>query len=297
MSIDAGNPNPGFEEWLSRHLGLTLDELRQHRYWRRFLDPLPVGGVPKTHPGARRFTADTQRWYEDRWKAEGIFAYVNMQLFRDLLRKAEENGDLQMLKRIEGFGEIGFNFDGLSSSRWRKGEVVFNAVNPMNGFDAFDAEHISRVEVEARKRALELARFFIKYVPGFQEAHLIDTGAQTMPRHARFIDGEYAMTAEDVRDQKSFDDAVYLTASEPTPGMARQVPYRMMLPKRIDHLIVAGKCASGAHHVRPIPSMMAMGQAAGVAAALASRLKVSPRKLDIAALQGSLRKQGVKLTR
>ena len=295
LSIEAGKPNPGFTDWLSDHLGLSVDEIRQDRYWRRFIDPQPVGGVPISHPGAKRFTPETQRWFRERWEKDGDFAYINMHLFRDLMREAVENGHFALKRKIDPVGEVGFNFDGFTGGLQRKGEVLLNAIQPMGGFDAFNSEHISKIETSARKRAVELANFFKGYLPGFEDSYIVDTGVQTMPRHVRMIEGEFTLTAKDVREIRTFDDAIYVTGIEPNPGEPSQVPYRIMLPKIVENLLVAGKCAAGSNFVRPIPSCWAMGQAAGTAAALATRQGVTPRELDVTTLQGALTEQGVEL--
>jgi hypothetical protein len=295
LGLDAEAGGLDFSQWLSRHVGRPIDWLKDNRYWRRFLDPLPVGGVPKTHPGAGSYSKQTQRWFKERWEADGVFAYINMQLFRDAMRKAVEAGDFELLRKVEGFGEVGLNFDGVSGSRQRKGEVIFNAITPQNGFDAFNTEHITKVEIAARKRALELARFFQKFVPGFEDSYIVDTGVQTLPRHSRMIVGEHTLSKEDVKERRHFHDTVFLNVSEPTPGFAHEVPYRMMLPLDVENLLVTGKCAAGANHIRPIPGMMALGQAAGFAAALASQRDVTPRQLDIEALQERLVLHGVVL--
>ena len=295
LSIEAGKPNPEFTEWLSDHLGLSAGEIRKDRYWRRFIDPQPCGGVPVTHPGARLFTSETQRWFKERWEQDGDFAYINMHLFRDLLRQAVENGDFELTRKIDPIGEVGFNFDGFTGGRQRKGEVLLNAIQPMGGLDAFNSGHITKIETSARRRALELANFFKGYLPGFEDSYIVDTGVQTMPRHVRMIEGEYTLTEKDVRETREFDDAIYVTGIEPNPGEPSQVPYGIMLPKLVENLLVAGKCAAGSNFVRPIPSCWAMGQAAGTAAALATLQGVTPRQLDVSALQGALTEQGVRL--
>lgn len=108
------------------------------------------------------------------------------------------------------------------------------------------------------------------------------------------VEGEYTLTWEDVNGLGGrFEDAIYLYPGGGIPGFPRRVPYRIMVPKKVENLLVAGKCASGAVYVRSIVSCMAMGQAAGTAAALASRKGVSPQRIDIKDLQASLRRQGV----
>jgi hypothetical protein len=160
-----------------------------------------------------------------------------------------------------------------------------NAIQP-EGFDAFDSERISKVEVVAHRRAIELYRFLKKYIPGFEESYITNTGIQTIPRHIRMIEAEYSLTHETLERKKEYDDVVYLCR-------VFQVPYRIMVPKRIDNLLVAGKCVDGAVFVRSIPAIMAMSQAAGTAAALSARHGISPRHLNIIELQKVLQEQCV----
>ena len=300
LSLEAGKPNPEYTEWLSNYLGMSTEILREDRYWSAYTDPQRVGlGVPTTHPGSQFFNSETQRFFESKWKTDGYFSYINMHFFRDLLRRAVENGDFELYRKVDDIGEITNHLDGFTSGLWRKGEVVLNAIRAQGAFDAFNIEHLTKIEIAARKRVIELTNFLRKYMPGWENCYIVDTGAITMPRHVCMIEGEYTLTMDDMQEGKTFNDAVFLGASEITkdppygrPGFAFQAPYRMMVPKKIENLLVAGKCASGSPYVRAIPSIWAMGQAAGTAAALACGKGVTPRQLDISELQKTLREQG-----
>jgi hypothetical protein len=293
LSLPAGQPDPEFDGWLADRLETPVEDLRNNWYWRFFLDPQPVDeGVPRNHPGKAGFTPDALDWYRERWMTEEDFSYVELHFFRDKIRKAVENGDLELVRPIDGIGGIGLNYDGVTGSCWRNGEVVINGIN-VAGPDAFNTEHVAKIEVHARRRVLELARFMKKYIPGFEDAYIVDTGAQTLPRHIRNIEAEYSLTHEDLQQTDGYPDAVYVATYDDIPGIAHQIPYRMMIPKRVENLLVAGKCADGAYLVRDIPSVMTMGQAAGVAGALSARKRLSPRDLDIRELQDALREQQV----
>jgi hypothetical protein len=80
------------------------------------------------------------------------------------------------------------------------------------------------------------------------------------------------------------------------PGKSMSIPYRCMLPKNTENLLVAGRCvsyeASVANCIRCMPQCMAMGQAAGTAAAIAVKRGIGPRNIDIGLLQDTLRKEG-----
>ena len=65
----------------------------------------------------------------------------------------------------------------------------------------------------------------------------------------------------------------------------------MLIPKRVENLIIAGKCSSGSRWVRPIPTIMALGHAASTGAALTAKAGVTVRDLDIGELQKTLERQ------
>jgi hypothetical protein len=293
LSLPAGQPDSSFDVWLAEQVDMPIEALRKTWYWRFFLDPQPVDeGVPRNHPGKTGFSQDALDWYREKWTTEEDFSYVEMHFFRDKIKQAVDKGDFDLVRSINDIGRIGFNYDGVTGSNWRQGEVIINGIT-LTGFDAFDTEHVAMVELHARRRVLEIARFMKKYIPGFEHSHIVDTGAQTLPRHIRNIQAEYSLTREDLEATDGYEDAVFVATYDDIPGIAHQVPFRMMVPKQVKNLLVAGKCADGAHLVRDIPSVMTMGQAAGTAAALAAREGVSPRELNMTELQAALRAQRV----
>lgn len=293
LDLPAGQPKPEFSKWLSDLVGLPIEDLKKHRYWRFFLDPQPVDeGIPRNHPGKGGLTSESLEWYREKWKEDKEFAFVEMHLFREKIREAVDNGDLEFFTHINDMGTIAFNFDGVTGGMWRKREVIINAITAI-GFDAFDTEQISKVEVASRRRVLEVSRFMKKYIPGFEEAYIVDTGAQTMPRHIRIIEAETSLNYPHRQQPDGIDDTVYIATYGYIPGIAHKIPYGIMVPKRIENLLVAGKSADGAVKVRDIPDIMTMGQVAGTAAALSAQSGVSPRLLNVKELQKVLKEQHV----
>ena len=139
-------------------------------------------------------------------------------------------------------------------------------------------------------------------------AKVIETPPLLGIRQTRFIEGEYKLTAEDAIEGRRFDDVVAISpcAIIHYYGYRRylehegyDIPYRCLVPKKIDNLLVAGRCISSEQQPyeshRAMVNIMAIGQAAGVAAALCSRHQVTPRALDVPLLQGALLNQGVEL--
>ncbi len=289
-------PWPEFTQWLSKILKKEPGELKADQYWNHIVDPVKFGHAPMKNYDDKMYSPEKLKWIMDRWEKEGVFYNIEFGIIRHLLRAAVDNGDLFLNKKIEGFGEIRLNWDGFAGGAWGAGVSLINACHVMGGFDGTDGNHVSRAEIEARKGCFEIANFFKKYVPGYKKSYIIDMAQQTIPRHARMIQGLYEMKYEDIVKGKSFDDAVYLFHGVGMPGEPAGVPFRILVPKNLDNILVAGKCASGANYVRSQPSCMAMGQAAGIAATLMLKEGVANHQLDISKLRECLRKDKVILS-
>jgi len=103
-------------------------------------------------------------------------------------------------------------------------------------------------------------------------------------------------TFDEVKQGKNrVPDCIYLVRRpEHARGQPFQVSYRVLLPQKVSNLLVVGKSAAGAA-LRNMVGVFVMGQAGGTAAALSAKRGVLPRQLDIAALQNTLRRDGVRL--
>ncbi|MBV9192187.1 MAG: FAD-dependent oxidoreductase, partial [Betaproteobacteria bacterium] len=160
----------------------------------------------------------------------------------------------------------------------------------------------------------QIAEFLRRYVPGFEESYVAQSGVQVGVRETRRILGDYQLNADDVLAARKFDDAIARGAypidiHNPTgsgtvlkrlpPGEAYDIPLRCLMPRGTDGLIVAGRCISGTHEAhssyRVMPIVMATGQAAGVCGALAARRGVLPRTLAVDDVQRELVRQGASL--
>lgn len=167
--------------------------------------------------------------------------------------------------------------------------VVWCNCPHMTGLDGQKVEDLTRAEVQGRGHIHALVAFVRQHLPGFEHCHVIDVAPQTGVRQTRLLEGEYILTKDDLKQRTRFADSV-------ARGRDYYMPYRVLLPQRIENLLVAGRhysVTSAAQKIsREIPPCMAMGEAAGVAAALALQQGVAVRKVDIATLQRSLRAQG-----
>jgi hypothetical protein len=195
--------------------------------------------------------------------------------------------------------------------------VVVNTTH-ITGCDPLTSEGLTDAEIDGRRQVIELLHFFGKRVPGFQNAYLAETAAQVGIRESRRVMGEYVFSEEDVAEGRKFPDAVLRSAYPvdlhsgvgkgytrdvertetvaPPDGDWYEVPYRCLVPKEIENLLVAGRCVSATHAgqgaMRIMPNCMALGQAAGTAAGLCLKSCVTPRSMDTEALRSLLKKQG-----
>lgn len=148
---------------------------------------------------------------------------------------------------------------------------------------------LTAVEIEGRARMERLLTFAHENFPGFEKAYVVDFAPQTGVRQTRMLEGEYVVTKEDVMSRRHFHDTV-------CRGRDYYTPYRAMLPREVDQLIVAGRHYSATPQAqkssREIPPCMAMGEAAGIAATMALQSGTSLRKVDVKTLQRKIRQAG-----
>lgn len=183
--------------------------------------------------------------------------------------------------------------------------------------DFADPEGITDAEITCRKQIHPLIDFLKKNVPGFANIRLLQSANALGVRESRRIDGEHMLSIEDLRNGTRFEDAVCVVGSavdfhgsQKSDGSydgkyyvagnnSMQVPYRCLQPKKINNLLVAGRCVSAdqlTHSaIRVMPPCFAMGEAAGTAAAMSVKSGTPIKELDIHALQVLLRKNGAYL--
>ncbi len=160
------------------------------------------------------------------------------------------------------------------------------------GLDGLSVEDLTAVEIEGRRRFMKVLVFVREHLPGFREAYILDAAPQVGVRQTRLLDGEYVVTKKDIVQRRRFPDVV-------ARGRDYYTPYRSLIPKGLNGLLVAGRCYSATPEAqrisREIPPLMVMGEAAGTAAALSLDAGVPPRRVDVPALQRRLLAQGVNL--
>jgi hypothetical protein len=187
------------------------------------------------------------------------------------------------------------------------GEATYLNMTHMPNYDGTDVWDLTRAEMDGRYQALQAIKAMNRFVPGFETATLRTFGMTLGVRDTRKIIGRYELTENDVRNQGRFDDSIgifpefidgYGVLVLPTTGRYFQVPYGALVPKKIDNLLVAGRCVTGdkiSHaSVRNMMCCTVTGQGAGVAAAMSVKQGVTTAEIDISPIQAELKRQGVR---
>jgi hypothetical protein len=178
------------------------------------------------------------------------------------------------------------------------------------GKSPLDGWTLTEAELEGRRQVAELASFLIRSVAGFEHAYLMAIGPQIGVRESRRILGKYVLTADDVIKGRKFDDGVAcgsyaIDIHNPSgtgtkmvyldEGIYYHIPYRCLVPDRVDNLLIASRCISATHEahssMRVMPTVWGIGHAAGAAAALCIKVNNLPSALDTVRLRTVLKEQ------
>lgn len=215
-----------------------------------------------------------------------------------LMREANQSGRFK-LPREEG-----------SVHRTPDKGIMATIMTRVPGVAPDDIEGISRAEADGRTQAQEYFRFLKAMVPGYEEAVLVSTSPWIGVRETRRILGDYQLNGDDVLAARRFEDGIARCGAPiedhhagrdtrwayiPNSG-TYTIPFRALLPRNLDGIVVAGRCLSSTHDAhasaRSIGTCMAMGQAAGSAAALAVAGNIMPREVPTEELLDLLDRQG-----
>jgi hypothetical protein len=178
----------------------------------------------------------------------------------------------------------------------------------MGRIDATDPVARSKAECDSRRQALQMIRAIRESDdPAVRQIEWMTAGPQVSVRETRRVKGSYVLTEEDALKGRVFEDAIAWRSGFLDPGgeagteltkmRIHDVPYRSILPEKLDGLLVAGRCISATHTGaaagKSMGNCMATGHAAGLAAALSAQKGIVPRELKVPDLQARLRADGV----
>lgn len=176
--------------------------------------------------------------------------------------------------------------------------------NFVEGKDCCNVQDLTDTEMLIRRSLNEGIEWIRENVPGFKNAFLHDTASQLGTRGSRRLNGTYRLTMDDIAQTIEHEDTIAIIPAHRRMKYKSpiELPYGVMLPADdVEDLLAAGRCFSSAHdandHANLIPHCVALGEAAGAAAALALQSNTTFRDVDVKKVQQMLKKQGVYLPR
>lgn len=227
------------------------------------------------------------------------YGYLAISGFFKEVEKAKQLNDFDLPRdRVLLFEEVNRNMVSVNMTR----------VQGLSGVNAFE---LTKAEIEARKQIKKAFIFLKKYIVGFEDSYIVRTPSKIGVRETRHIIGDYLIDVKDIINCESFEDSIALSGFpmdihspsgdnlelfEENDELAYEIPMRSLLVKNIENLLVSGRCISATHEasasLRVTPSVMAIGEAAGVIASLAVKNQISCRKVDFQDVQKQLKNQG-----
>jgi hypothetical protein len=187
--------------------------------------------------------------------------------------------------------------------------VNHSGTRDLGNFDITDPFQFSKAECLSRRQVVQMIEAIREFGEGdVNGCEIVGASTQIGVRESRRIKGGYILTEDDAIKGNRFDDVIAWRSGWLDIGYVKisqmkihQVPYRALVPEKIDGLLAAGRCISATHVAlsagKSMGNCFATGHAAGVAAALSFKLRKIPRELDVKKIQEVLKNDGVDLTR
>lgn len=220
---------------------------------------------------------------------------VSLKAYTQTWKQAKARGELSVPREFVLFFETA-----------TPGVVIVNT-SRIQGMDGTNPYDLSKAEMEGRRQNQEIFHFLKTHCRGFEQAIRMDGAAQIGVRETRHIVGLYSLTADDLLQETAFPDPIALggypidihspdkaetTSAHLAKNTRYQIPMRSLLMKKLENVIVAGRCVSATHEamaaIRVSPIAMAIGQAAGVMAATALATSVPANQVDYALVREAL---------
>lgn len=231
---------------------------------------------------------------------------INEEIFyKDIPMMQEKYKEYKAVGKLDNPRENILMFAGLGD-----GVIHFNTTRIIK-HNPVDPIEISKAEILARKQVGEMMSFLREVSTAFKDCTLISIANHIGVRESRKLKGVHILTAEEIKKCVSFPDTIALgnyeidihnpegTGTELyyfKDNEFYQIPYRSLLPKEYDNLLVAGRCLSATHQahsaVRILPICACLGEAAGTAIALAKNTTNNTQNIDYKQLREILKNKG-----
>jgi hypothetical protein len=266
-----GKDNPTMQP-VSMYFTMTPVDLEALAEWAKHTDDVPARAIPKTKGGL----------------AYGLW----LTGFNQSIRKFQADTGIKLQREN-------------ITLKTADGRMYVNATRVL-GVNVFSPVEFTNAVLECYRQIEGVARFLKERIPGFEKAKIEQIAPVLGVRETRHILGDYTLTGPDTLSGTRFEDSIAADASavdihDPKGAdvdfqgrIPYEIPYRCLLPRQVEQLLVAGRCISADHEAharsRNMPACMATGQAAGIAASVAIDRGVAVRHVPIAEVQDILRK-------
>jgi len=238
---------------------------------------------------------------------------VNKEELLDYIQKNNTPRFRELIRELRDKGIWTFPYEIFIAVQLNEEDVfMINTIRQV-GVNGVDGESITEAMINGRKENMKLFEIMKEYFPGFKNARIKMIAPVVGIRETRRIVGKYVLTVEDLCNGKVFDDSIAVSSygwdlpdpNKPshqpmekvkTASKFTHIPYRCLLPSPIKNLIVAGRCISVEREVlgpvRVMAPCMAMGQAAGIAAAISVKSNQVFSEIDVKEVQSELERDG-----
>jgi len=285
VSFESGHPDTGRNQPISVRYMMVGIDIGRFVAFLKTLDPNYACSLPFLH---------TAMVWNKGWALSPLF------------RKAYEAGELTWEDGLywQVFGVPG-----------QEDALAFNCPEVFDRVDGTNPEDLTHAQVYAKRSMLRLLGFYRADMPGFEKAYISQVAPMVGVRETRRIHCAYRLSDEDVLLRRKFEDHVArsnypidihgldlvnrdLDGNVADPEPWYEIPYRCLVVKGVDRLLVAGRCISSSFAaqatLRIQPTVRALGEAAGIAAALCVREGVSPSAIDGAAVRAEMIRRGAR---
>ena len=237
---------------------------------------------------------------------------IDVDELSEYMKKTDDRRFRKIIPSLREQGIWDFPYEIFISVMLTEKDVFMINTNRMVGIDGLDADSLTQGIIEARKENFKLLDIMRKYFPGFKNARIRNVASMFGVRESRRIVGEYVLTVDDLAEEKNFNDAIAYSVygwDLPDPkkpshqphfqkhkSLYTPIPYRCLLPQKVDNLIAVGRCISVERPVlgplRVMGPCIAMGEAAGYATKLAISNNVKYKDVDIERLKERIIEKG-----
>jgi hypothetical protein len=216
-------------------------------------------------------------------------------LLGERFRQAVDTGEVPLFLRAGERGIVsvieGFKVDDYANTIGGVSRIRTN----IGGIDPTDFKQVTAAHIASTRYIFKFTEYLRRNMPGFENARVDRIAETTFNRAGRSIDNGFPSVTNKQFEEEGATHDDTIVVFQRASNRPHEIPYKAMLPLKVDNLLAVGKSSAGAENYRKHSITSIMGQAAGMAAAMSIRHDVAVRDIDVRKLQTELRKVGGKI--